>query len=182
MSNSRSGHVYLLHGFIASGKSTFAKKLESETGAIRFSPDEWMALLYGENPPVELFDEYYQRIMTLIEKLWKAAVVAGCNVILDFGFWKLADRDKMRTCLEELAAPYTFYNIICDREIALERCRKRNKDLNGSLLIDDNAFEIFESRFEPMTAAESSVAVRSCSLSSPSVPVLRAGGDIVTSD
>jgi predicted kinase len=32
--------VYILHGFVGAGKSTYAKKLEKETGAIRFTNDE----------------------------------------------------------------------------------------------------------------------------------------------
>ena len=58
--------IHLLHGFTGAGKSTFAKKLESEIRAIRFSPDEWMVKLYGNNPPEEKFAEYFQNVESLI--------------------------------------------------------------------------------------------------------------------
>ena len=32
----------------------------------------------------------------------------------------------------------------------LERTRQRNQNLQGSLYIDDHAFELFKARFEPL--------------------------------
>ena len=49
--------LYLIHGYIASGKMTYAKKLEAETDAIRFTLDEWMVNFYGANPPANKFAE-----------------------------------------------------------------------------------------------------------------------------
>lgn len=34
--------VHMIHGFVGVGKTTFAKKLQQEVNAVRFSPDEWM--------------------------------------------------------------------------------------------------------------------------------------------
>jgi len=33
--------VYVICGFIGAGKTTFAKKLEEKTGAVRITKDEW---------------------------------------------------------------------------------------------------------------------------------------------
>jgi predicted kinase len=33
--------VYIICGFIGAGKTTFAKKLEKKTGAVRITKDEW---------------------------------------------------------------------------------------------------------------------------------------------
>jgi hypothetical protein len=35
-------------------QTTLARQLEQRIPAIRFSHDEWMARLYGDDPPVEL--------------------------------------------------------------------------------------------------------------------------------
>lgn len=40
--------AHLICGFIGSGKTTFARKLEKETGAARFTKDEWMVRLFGK--------------------------------------------------------------------------------------------------------------------------------------
>ncbi len=34
--------AHLLHGFTGAGKTTFARQLEAETGAVRFCQDEWV--------------------------------------------------------------------------------------------------------------------------------------------
>ena len=39
--NARTPIVYLICGFIGAGKTTFSKKLETETGAVRITKDEW---------------------------------------------------------------------------------------------------------------------------------------------
>ena len=49
--------LHLIHGFVGAGKTTFAKKLEHFLPAVRFTHDEWMSKLYGENPPLEHFNE-----------------------------------------------------------------------------------------------------------------------------
>jgi tRNA uridine 5-carbamoylmethylation protein Kti12 len=40
--------AHLIHGFLGAGKTTFARQLERELRAIRFSQDEWMANLNGD--------------------------------------------------------------------------------------------------------------------------------------
>lgn len=39
--------LFLMVGLPGSGKTTRAKELERETGAIRFTPDEWHLFLFG---------------------------------------------------------------------------------------------------------------------------------------
>ena len=50
-SSSSGATVHLIHGYFATGKTTFAKQLAKETGAILFSFDEWyMKLFVGSVP------------------------------------------------------------------------------------------------------------------------------------
>jgi predicted kinase len=44
--------AHLIHGYLGAGKTTFARRLEEELPAIRFSHDEWMTNLYGDDPPI----------------------------------------------------------------------------------------------------------------------------------
>lgn len=37
--------AFLIHGFLGAGKTTFAKRLEEEEKALRFTHDEWMSQL-----------------------------------------------------------------------------------------------------------------------------------------
>jgi predicted kinase len=45
-------------GFLGSGKTTLAKRLELQHSAVRFTPDEWMARLFGEDPPADRFQAF----------------------------------------------------------------------------------------------------------------------------
>ena len=49
---------------------------------------------------------------------------------------------------------HRLYFLDCPESLQRERCRMRNHDLQGSLIIDDNTFEIFRTRFEPLGADE----------------------------
>ncbi len=62
--------AHMIYGYLGSGKTSYAKKLEQETGAIRFSPDEWMTQLFGDDPEESTFAERSSRVEELMEKLW----------------------------------------------------------------------------------------------------------------
>jgi predicted kinase len=47
--------AHIIIGFIGSGKTTFARKLEKETGAVRFTKDEWMVRVFGNIPKSNQF-------------------------------------------------------------------------------------------------------------------------------
>jgi predicted kinase len=44
--------AHLIDGYIGAGKMTFARSLEQELPANRFSHNEWTANLYGDDPPI----------------------------------------------------------------------------------------------------------------------------------
>ena len=39
----------LMVGLPGAGKTTLAKEIEKETGAVRFTPDEWHLFLFGDD-------------------------------------------------------------------------------------------------------------------------------------
>jgi hypothetical protein len=41
--------AHLIYGYIGSGKTTVAKRLEAELPAIRFTSDEWVAAMYSDD-------------------------------------------------------------------------------------------------------------------------------------
>lgn len=88
--------VHMIHGFVGAGKTTFAKKLEQEIRAVRFSPDEWMCDLYGNNPPAGTFREYENNIRAVVRKIAGKVLAAGADVILDEGFWTKSGCEETR--------------------------------------------------------------------------------------
>ena len=63
--------LYLMVGLPGSGKTTYAKQLEEEVQAVRFTPDEWHIFLYGDDfhqVEKEVHDARHDRVEEL---MWK---------------------------------------------------------------------------------------------------------------
>ena len=88
--------AHIIIGFIGSGKTTFARKLEKETGAIRFTKDEWMVRVFGNTPPKDRFNEYDNKMTTLATDMALECLKAGISVIIDEGFWVKEHRDAIK--------------------------------------------------------------------------------------
>ncbi|GAA5511539.1 hypothetical protein Dcar01_00250 [Deinococcus carri] len=152
--------IHALHGFIGSGKTTFARRLEREVPGLRLTSDEWMVALYGQDPPAELFPVYHARVMAVMEAQWTRALELGVPVILDHGFWTRESRDALRAKAAALGVPLTLYALTLPEEEARRRVRERNEQV-GTLYIADATFELFRARFEPLGAEEEAVPIPS---------------------
>ena len=153
--------VHLIHGFIGAGKTTYAKKLEQDTGAIRFTADEWMTALYGNNPPQDMFAEYEDRAKIKIWEMTEAFVNRGHDVILDFGFWERAARDETKLRIEKMGATPQLHALQISDDIMLERTLKRTEEMpEGALMIDEAGFKKMKAYFESIQEGEDCIWVR----------------------
>lgn len=152
--------AHLIHGYLGAGKTTFARRLEHELPAIRFSHDEWMTTLYGDDPPMDQFAELHQRVSKLIDAHWTRCVELGLDVVLDFGFWSRQQRDQTRATAAALGATAQLYLLECPENEAWCRVEKRNTDLDGSLLIVRHTFEMLKGRFQPLGDDEDRIDVK----------------------
>jgi len=152
--------IRLVFGPVGAGKTTFAKRLEREARAVRFSHDEWMCVLYGSNPPVERFAEYAERVA---EVIWRAATrlaELGVDVVLDFGFWTRRSRDAARERARQLGADVRLYDVVCPEEERRRRVLARTaRGEPGTLWINEAAIDVFEKRVEPLGADEERIVV-----------------------
>lgn len=151
--------AHLIHGYLGAGKTTFAKALEDETPSIRFSHDEWMQKLYGDDPPDELFASYSKQVSDVMEEVWTRCLKIGADVILDYGFWSRSERDRVRALVADLGADCCLYNLACSDDEAWKRIEARNESLVSSLYIARNTFEVLKARFEPLDSDEARVEV-----------------------
>jgi predicted kinase len=151
--------AHLIHGFLGVGKTTFARELEQRIPAIRFSHDEWMTRLYGDDPPVDQFAEFYRRVCEQVEEVWPRCLELGLDVVLDFGFWSRRERDVVRTTAAAVGGDACLYRLTCPEDEAWRRIERRNTDLRGSLYIARNTFEILKDRFEPLAADEKCIEI-----------------------
>lgn len=153
--------AHLLHGFLGVGKTTFARQLEREQHAIRFSHDEWMSRLYGNDPPAEHFEHYASRVSDLMQEVWIRCLELGSSVVLDFGLWLRAERTHVCDLVTRHGAEAVLYRLTCPDDVAWRRIERRNSDLAGGLYIAPNTYEVLRSRFEPLGVDEPFVDVRS---------------------
>src|SRR6516165_2408132 len=126
--------AHLVHGYLGAGKSTFARQLERNIPAIRFSHDEWMVRFYGNDPPIEHFQDSYRRVHEQVEEIWLRCLELGLDVVLDFGFWTRWERDATDRKIIALGAEAFVYRLTCSEDEAWRRIEKRNVNLQGSLL------------------------------------------------
>ena len=148
--------VHLIHGFLGAGKTTFARQLERDLKAVRFTHDEWMHRLYGPNSRCEEFFERYERVASMTWDYTASLVELGIDVILDFGFWSRASRDQARAKVSAMGAECKLYWLSCPISLMKTRVRERRGQVpTDSLLIGDHAFDLFLSeRFEKLSDDE----------------------------
>ncbi|MFZ2199991.1 MAG: ATP-binding protein [Microgenomates group bacterium] len=120
--------VYIICGFIGAGKTTFARKLENETKAIRITKDEWMVKIFGNkitsNENFALYDENVTKLATEIAfKILRS----GKDVIIDEGFWVKSQRDDMKKRILDVGAKPVLYYVECPVEIMRERTVARSE-------------------------------------------------------
>ena len=147
--------AHMIHGYLGAGKTTFAHRLEQELPAIRFTHDEWMARLYGIDPPAQHFADYGSRVSAQIDCLWPRCLQLGLDVVLDLNFWTRRGRDTARMKAQSLGAAVRLYRLICPDEAAWHRIERRNAALDGSsLFIARKTFEVLKAKFEPLEPDE----------------------------
>ena len=156
MTAQQAPRAFLLHGYIGVGKTTLARRLEAEHAAIRFTHDEWMAVLYGNNPPGAFFADYACRVSHLIEATWTRCLELGLDVVLDLGFWSRSERDRTRVIVAQLGGKCRLYRLICSDEIARQRI---NHNLRAGLFIAPGTYDALKARFEPLGEDEESIEV-----------------------
>jgi len=142
--------IYALHGYMGSGKTTYAKKICDESKALLMSHDAWMVSLYGKNPPPEMFRVYFDRIEKHILKTAEQLLNMNVNIVLDWGFWSREDRDKIRQWTRKLPnAELRMIALTAPKDTLKQRVLKRTEqDLDDQLVIDENAFEVLFKKFE----------------------------------
>jgi len=127
--NKKQPIAYVICGFIGSGKTTFARKLEKETGAIRITKDEWIIKIYGNKITSDKnFAIYDGKITKLATNIAFKILESGKDVIIDEGFWVKSQRDDIKKKILNAGAKPILYYVECPVEKMRERVVSRSKN------------------------------------------------------
>ncbi len=137
----------IIIGFIGAGKTTFAKKLEKETGAIRFTKDEWMVRVFG-NILTDKHEDYDTKMASLATDIALKCLQAGVDVIIDEGFWNKEHRDAISEKVRSAGGIPKLYYLEVPFEIMKARTLKRSENPPpDSFKLDENSFHLYWKRF-----------------------------------
>lgn len=118
--------LHLMVGLPCSGKTTLAKKLETDLSALRLTPDEWHRYLFGQDATHPEHDERHGRIEALQWEVAATALKRGVDVILDFGLWAKEERQDFRERAAQLGAETKIHYLDVPFDELLVRLEARN--------------------------------------------------------
>ncbi|WP_443750077.1 AAA family ATPase [Asticcacaulis solisilvae] len=129
--------IHMICGPVGAGKTTYALELARRENAIVFSMDDWMRRLFGGDVPDATdmtgidFAWFAERVDRCEDQIWQVVeqmTPAQVNVILDFGFIRLARREKARQRAAQLGLESRLHILDVDFETRRERVTKRNRE------------------------------------------------------
>ena len=158
--------AYVICGFIGAGKTTFARKLEKETGAIRVTKDEWIIKIFGNKITLDNnFEVYDKNITKLATDIAFKILKAGKDVIIDEGFWVKSQRDDIKKKILQVGAKPIFYYVESSVEKMKERVTNRSKNpTKDSFEISEEMFNSYLKYWQAPDESENVKVVKSSEL------------------
>ncbi len=152
--------IHLICGSTGAGKTTYARELSAEIGALHFSIDEWMAALFWMDNPAATDPTWaIERVERCMTQIWTMAVrVAerGVPCVLDFGFGTKALRARFAGLARERSFGVMLHVLDVAAEERWRRVQSRNADGSGQLgfAITREMFDFVEASWQAPDAAE----------------------------
>ncbi len=144
--------VYMLCGFVASGKTTYSRKLEAE-GAVRLSIDEAVFDRYGRHAvdyPEHEYPTKEAQARGDLDRQLVQLIRSGRSVVLDYGFWSRAARDRYKQLIEQAGGRWRLLYFPTSLEVVRERVKERNLRTDANALtITDEMLHEFLTRWQP---------------------------------
>lgn len=146
-----SGVLCMMCGVAGSGKTTFARRLEAR-GVTRLSIDEEIWRRFGRQgidyPPSRYGELQVIARRTLDQELI-TLLHAGTPAVLDYSFWKRADRDRYRLLVEQHGRSSTLIVLRVATDVVRRRlvARSDRRDANA-VPVTDGLLDVYLRDFE----------------------------------
>ncbi|MEM7117106.1 MAG: ATP-binding protein [Chloroflexota bacterium] len=147
--------ICFLCGLPSSGKTTLAKRLKKETGAIRLTLDERMIAKYDYS----IHDDEYGRFSAQEKQLmWGEAQIfldKGQDVILDWSLWSRTARLEWTQKVVSAGYDYKLFYLAVELDTLKRRLAARNAEVLATVhTISLDELVRFSQIFEPPAASE----------------------------
>ena len=136
---------------MGAGKSTLAREIALNLGAIRLSEDEWLASVF----PDEINDfadyiKYSARLKPLLKAHVQDLLKSGVSVVMDFPANTRKQRAWFREIFSEYQLPHRLIYLEADNEVCLKRLGLRREAQPERAKFDnEDVFNQVTSYFQP---------------------------------
>lgn len=127
--------VIAICGKICSGKTHYCKAIQAESKAVLLSTDEVFFHLF-HHQEAERHDKILADIKGYLHKKALEITAAGCDVILDWGFWQAAERRDVQAFYDSHSVTVQWHYIDISDEDWLQNIRERNDQVSQGLSTD----------------------------------------------
>ena len=146
---------HLTCGLPCAGKTTLAKQIERDTGALRLTTDEWLTNIFGEGAPMEVANKVREELEAALLDLAIEVLSRGVDVVLDFGVWAREERETFRARAAAVGARSELHYLEVPLEELVRRLHERNADLPpGTFRITEEQLREYATWLQPPGADE----------------------------
>lgn len=145
------GRLVVVCGLPGAGKTTFARRIESEQGAVRMCPDEWL-----EAVSIDVFDESARAAIESLQwDLTRRLVATGSTVVVEWGTWARAERDELRRWARQVGAAVELHVLDEPIDVLWARVQVRDRERHvGHRALTRADLDTYATLFELPDAAE----------------------------
>ena len=153
--------IIAICGKICCGKSYYAKQIKEKENAVILSIDEATYDLI-DNEQGEFYNAFAEIVNKYLMKKAVEIVKAGCNVILDWGFWTKAERQETTKYFNQFGIDVEWHYVGIEqlrwKQLIEERNNKIKNGNGGSdFYVDEGLLNKMLSKFEEQSKDEINV-------------------------
>ena len=127
--------IFAVCGRICSGKTHYCARLTQKENAVVLSCDEIFYDIFHKDAG-EKHDELAADVKRYLLKKADEIVRAGCNVVLDWGFWQRNEREEYRKRCRSAGTEVQWHYIDISDEDWLRNIDERNRSIEAGISPD----------------------------------------------